>query len=234
MILLPLIAFAVTTTGVLARGTYSPNSRIFGRVIGRGPTDRNVAYLTFDDGPNASATPAILETLARHKISASFFMVGVHVNRYPEIARHVAAAGHSIGNHTNRHRKLDLSGPVTVRAALREAHESIANATGVEPRMFRAPHGYRNPFVAAEVRRLGYTAFGWTFGVWDTDSPGGEEIRARVRARLRNGAIILLHDGDGYDPAGNRSQTAAALEGIIEDGIANGFEFHSLAELLDG
>ncbi len=76
--------------------------------------------------------------------------------------------------------------------------------------------------------------FGWTFGVFDTARPGVEEIRRRVRRRLRPGAIVLLHDGDGYDPEGDRMQTAAALPGIIRDAREGGYEFGSLSELLNG
>src|SRR5438477_612692 len=112
-------------------------------------------------------------------------------------------------------------------------HALILETTGRAPRAFRAPHGYRNPFVARATRRLGYTVFGWTFGVWDSDPRvAAEEIRRRVRARLRPGAIVLLHDGDGYDPRGDRSRTAAALPGIIADARAAGYTFGSLAELV--
>jgi peptidoglycan/xylan/chitin deacetylase (PgdA/CDA1 family) len=79
---------------------------------------------------------------------------------------------------------------------------------------------------------MSYTVFGWTFGVFDTAKPGVERIRRRVRKRLRPGAIVLLHDGDGYDPAGDRMQTAAALPGIIQDARDEGYEFGSLSELL--
>src|SRR5256886_10231520 len=86
------------------------------------------------------------------------------------------------------------------------------SVTGRAPRAFRAPHGYRNPFVTAATQRLGYTVFGWTFGVWDSDvQVSAEEIRRRVRRKLRPGAIILLHDGDGYDAACDPRRTAARL-----------------------
>jgi peptidoglycan/xylan/chitin deacetylase (PgdA/CDA1 family) len=81
---------------------------------------------------------------------------------------------------------------------------------------------------------MSYAVFGWTFGVFDTARPGADAIRRRVRTRLRPGAIVLLHDGDGYDPHGDRMQTADALPGIIRDARADGYEFGSLAELYTG
>lgn len=218
--------------GALAHGVYYPNSWLFGRVIGRGPSGGRTAYLTFDDGPNPTATDRILETLAAYGVPATFFMVGAHVQRHPDIARRVVAAGHEIGNHTHHHVKLHVRGAVRIRRELEEAHAAITTLAGTLPRAFRAPHGYRNPFVAPATHRLGYRVFGWTFGVFDSARPGVDVIRRRVRARLRPGAIILLHDGDGYDPGGDRSQTAAALPGIIQDTRDAGYSLRPLGDLL--
>ncbi len=227
------LTVAGAAIGAWAYGTYEPNSALFGRAIGRGPRRERVAYLTFDDGPNPGATAPILETLAAARVPAAFFLVGEHVRRFPALARAAAAAGHEVGNHTLRHRKLHLRGPRRIREELDGAHQLIAATTGRAPQCFRAPHGYRNPFVTRAARRLGYTVFGWTFGVWDSDARvSAEEIRARVRRKLRPGAIILLHDGDGYDPQGDRRRTAGALPGIIADARDAGYAFRPLAELL--
>src|SRR5690349_19551357 len=97
------VAAAAASAGLLATAVYYPNCPIFGPVIGGGPRTDRSAFLTFDDGPNPDATDSILETLDRYDVPATFFMVGDHVRRYPEIARRVAAAGHEIGNHTQTH-----------------------------------------------------------------------------------------------------------------------------------
>jgi len=204
---------------------------IFGPSVERGPRRRRI-YLTFDDGPNERATPAILETLAASRIPAAFFMVGDHVQRFPRVARQVVQEGHMVGNHTYNHVKLHFAGPQKIRTQLQETHETIASITGVAARSFRAPHGYRSPFLISIIMDMSYTVFGWTFGVFDTAKPGVEEIRRRVRKRLRPGAIVLLHDGDGYDPEGDRMQTADALPGIIADARSAGYEFAPLSELL--
>jgi peptidoglycan/xylan/chitin deacetylase (PgdA/CDA1 family) len=204
---------------------------IFGPSVERGPRNRRI-YLTFDDGPNERATPAILETLAGARVPAAFFMVGDHVRRFPDLARRVVSEGHTVGNHTHNHVKLHFAGRRRIRHQLEVAHQAIEWATGLTPRAFRAPHGYRSPLLRSIIVDMSYTVFGWTFGVFDTARPGVEEIRRRVRKRLRPGAIVLLHDGDGYDPEGDRMQTAKALPGIIEDAQASGYEFGSLTELL--
>ena len=227
-----LVPAGLAAVGVLAAGMYHPNAPLFGRAIGRGPRGGRALYLTFDDGPNPDATDRILDTLEAEHVPAAFFMVGEHVRRFTTAARRAAGLGHEIGNHTQHHVKLHVRGPARVRAELQEAHDTIVTVTGQPPRAFRAPHGYRNPFVAAAARRLGYRVFGWTFGVWDSDRPPAGEIRRRVRAKLRPGAIILLHDGDGSNPNGDRRSTAEALPGVIADALAAGYEFRPLGELL--
>lgn len=210
-------------------GAYAPNSRLFGPVIGRGPPEP-VAYLTFDDGPNPEVTERVLEVLDQEQAPATFFMVGRHVERYPGTAAAVAQAGHEIGNHTYSHIKLHRVGPSRAESEIRRGHQAIAGI-GCIARSFRAPHGYRSPFVAHAVAPYGYRSFGWTLGVWDSDCPGVSKIRARVRQGLTPGAIVLLHDGDGYEPRGERWQTAAALPGIIRDVRAAGYRLDSLSTL---
>lgn len=237
--ILPLAAAGASVgaaVGTLVWGAYSPTSQLFGAVIGRGSRHGRSLYLTFDDGPRPGVTDRILEALARDGVPATFFLVGAAVRRHRAIAHSVAGAGHEIGNHTRSHRKLHRLGRAAIRAEIVGGHEDIVEVTGEIPRAFRAPHGYRNPFVGRVTRRLRYCTFGWTFGVWDSDRPPAEEIRRRVRAKLRPGAIILLHDGDGgdpegSDPRGDRTSTAAALPGIIADARAAGYDFHPLAEL---
>ena len=222
---------AAAAGGAAVYGVVAPNSPIFGPVIGRGPRSRRDLYLTFDDGP-ARDTGRVLEVLAELGVPGAFFVLGDRVVRDPALTRATRIAGHEVGNHTYSHRKLHWKGRRFIADELRRTHDAIEAATGGAPRVFRAPHGYRNPTVHAVAHELEYRVFGWTIGVWDSDNPGVEEIRRRVRARLCPGAIVLLHDGDAYDPAGDRSQTAAALPGIVRDGRDLGYTFRPLSDLL--
>ncbi|HEY3011930.1 MAG TPA: polysaccharide deacetylase family protein [Gemmatimonadales bacterium] len=214
-------------------GAYDPNSPVFGPVIGRGPRER-VTFLTFDDGPNPGVTEWILKVLEREAVAATFFMVGKYMERYPRTAVAVARAGHEIGNHTYSHARLHRVGPARAAEEIGRTHEIIARTTGCVARSFRAPHGYRGPFVSRAIAPYRYRVFGWTFGVWDSACPGPQEIRTRVRERLRPGSIVLLHDGDGYQPHGDRWQTAEALQDIIWDARAAGYRFEPLSNLVAG
>ena len=214
--------------GAIVHGALHRNSPIFGSVIARLPTRNREIALTFDDGPNPDATPVILDTLAKHGVRATFFLLGKHVERWPELARRVREEGHALGNHGYYHRKLHLKGPGYVREDLTRGLTEIERATNARPAFFRAPHGFRSPWVTSIARSIGQRTVGWSAGVWDTDRPGAAEIARRTIAAFEPGAILLLHDGDGYDPAGDRMQTAEALPAILEGARQRGYSLVTL------
>jgi peptidoglycan/xylan/chitin deacetylase (PgdA/CDA1 family) len=219
-------AFATTVaTGGLLHGAFYRNSPVFGRVLRRLPEKGRQVALTFDDGPNAEATPLVLDVLAWYKVPATFFVLGGAAGLWPELVQRMVAERHEVGNHGQTHRKLHLLGPAAVRAELEGGANAIERACGVRPRFFRAPHGFRSPWVTTIAASLGETTVGWSLGVWDSDRPGEEVIAERVVNGVAPGSIILLHDGDGYRLDGDRLQTARALPAIIERLRARGYEF---------
>jgi peptidoglycan/xylan/chitin deacetylase (PgdA/CDA1 family) len=219
------LGVAIALAGGAAHGAFHRNSPLFGRPITRlAGAGRRVA-LTFDDGPNPDATPLILDALGERGVKATFFVLGRHAERWPDLVRRVAEEGHTVANHGYFHRKLHFKSPAYVRQDLTMGTERIRAASGVHPAFFRAPHGFRSPWVTAIARSLGQRTVGWSLGVWDSDRPGVEVIADRTVNGARPGSILLLHDGDGYDPRGDRVQTARAVPLIVDRLLAQGFQF---------
>lgn len=226
-----LAAAGLVAAGLAAHGTWHRNSWVFGPALNRLPHADSVVSITFDDGPNPRATPVILDVLRREDVHATFFVLGQHAERWPELVRRMADEGHQLGNHGYWHRKLHRRSPAYVRDDLTRGTSAIERASGgVRPKVFRAPHGFRNPWVTPIAASLGQRTVGWSLGVWDSARPGADEIARRALDGLRAGSILLLHDGDGYDADGDRMQTADALPLIIHGLRARGFHFAILPE----
>jgi peptidoglycan/xylan/chitin deacetylase (PgdA/CDA1 family) len=224
------LAAGVALAGGAVHGAFHRNSPIFGRPITRlrSRDGRPVVALTFDDGPNPDATPVILDALRDRNVKATFFILGRHAEQWPDLVARVAREGHSIGNHGYYHRKLHFKSPAYVRDDLERGTRAIERAANVRPRLFRAPHGFRSPWVSALARRLGQRTVGWSLGVWDSDRPGVDAIAERTVNGAKPGSILLLHDGDGYDPRGDRMQTAQAVPLIVDRLQAQGYRFDLL------
>jgi peptidoglycan-N-acetylglucosamine deacetylase len=228
--MIALAAAGLAAAGFAAHGTWHRNSWVFGPVLNRLPGDDRAVSITFDDGPNPVATPLILDALRTEGVRATFFVLGRHAERWPDLVRRMADEGHQLGNHGYWHRKLHRRTPAYVRDDLRRGTEAIERAAGVRPRLFRAPHGFRNPWVTPLAASLGQRTVGWSLGVWDSARPGTDEIVRRALNGLEAGSILLLHDGDGYDPAGDRRQTAEALPAILRGLRERGLHFNTLPE----
>src|SRR3569833_2998344 len=223
--ILEALGAGVAVVGGAAHGAFHRNCWLFGAPLTKVPGAGKRVALTFDDGPNPDATPRILDALKERGVKATFFILGRHADQWPDLARRVADEGHAIGNHGWSHRKLHFKSPAYVRDDLTRGTKSIEAACGVHPKLFRAPHGFRSPWVNAIAGSLGQRAVGWTLGVWDSDRPGVEAIVDRTVNGAKPGSILLLHDGDGYDPRGDRVQTARAVPEIVDRLHAQGYQF---------
>jgi len=158
--------------------------------------ERGDIAITIDDGPDPEVTPRVLEVLAAFDARASFFCVGERVSRHPDIAREIVRRGHSVENHSQRHRhSFSLLGPKGMAAEIEEAQQSIARVTGQSPRFFRAPAGLRNPFLEPILKRLKLQLASWTRRGFDTVNADSEDVYRRLERSLAGGDILLLHDG---------------------------------------
>ncbi len=176
---------------------------------------RQVA-ITFDDGPHPQGTPAVLELLAEHDTVATFFLVGERVRAEPALAAEIAERGHRIALHCDLHRNALRLTAKQVREDISRARATIADATGVECEIQRAPLGiYTRPFLA-EVREAGLQP--WLWSQWGRDwraRATPESIVSDSTSSLKAGDVVLLHDGDDYSAAGSHIRTVAALPAIL-------------------
>jgi peptidoglycan/xylan/chitin deacetylase (PgdA/CDA1 family) len=173
--------------------------------------------VTFDDGPHAQGTPAVLNVLADHDARATFFLVGEQVSRCPSIAAEIVAAGHEIGLHCHRHRNLLRLAPWQVREDLRRAQATIEDATGVSPALYRPPYGILNATALRLARRAGQRTLLWSH--WGRDWQARatpESISARVTGSVGEGSVLLLHDADDYSAPGSWQRTALALPRVLD------------------
>lgn len=213
-------------------GGNDPQLSWFGPVVSHGPRDRPEVAITFDDGPNESATLEVTRILDDHGVKGTFFLVGRAVAARPAVARQVVADGHLVGNHSYHHdywRWLDPRYP-----ELGATQAVIGHDVGVCPRFFRPPHGQRTPLMNLQLARRGMVAVTWDVSAadWVTNDP--DLVARRILARVRPGSIILLHDSiDGHVDA-DRRVVIEALPRILDGLERKGLQPVRLDRLIGG
>jgi peptidoglycan/xylan/chitin deacetylase (PgdA/CDA1 family) len=173
--------------------------------------------LTFDDGPDPDGTPAVLEVLDRLGATATFFMLGAQVARYPQVAAAVVAAGHEAAVHGFSHRNHLARGPVEVSHDVARAVAVVTTATGTRPTWFRPPYGVLTSASLIAARHAGLRPVLWTAWGRDWEDRSPAQVAATVRRQLPSGGTVLLHDSDCTTPvAGSWRATVAALPQVAE------------------
>lgn len=200
-----LVAIGAYLTLILC-GVFFLRLGMFVDVIWRGPEEARGVALTFDDGPSPAHTLQILDLLDRARCKATFFVIGHKAEKHPEIVRAIVARGHGLGLHSYAHDRLfSLRSPATVRNDLTRAMDVIERITGSRPTLFRPPIGHTSPRIGAVVNALELTVVGWNVRALDGLSGARpDRVAARVIPKLKDGAIVLLHDAaerDDFEPA---------------------------------
>ena len=219
-----------TGAAFLAWAVRGRSSAVFGRSVWRGSPHRRRVALTFDDGPS-EGTPAILDVLAQYRAPATFFQVGANVERLPEVARAVAAAGHAIGNHSYAHPLFCFRSPGFIEADLRRAQLAIREHTGIEPEWFRAPVGVRWFGMGRVQRRLSLTGVMWSAIGYDWKR-NSDAVFGHLAKRASNGAILCLHDGRELRVRPDIGVTVEAVRRLVPTLLERGYEFETVSRLI--
>ena len=135
----PIEGVAVLLLMLVAWSVFTPNARLFGRVIGTGFSPAPKVAITFDDGPSPEHTPAVLEALRSAGARATFFVLGRNVRAHPELARMIVADGHELASHGDDHSLLVFAGPATIAHQFRAAEEAVSDASARRSRTCSAP-----------------------------------------------------------------------------------------------
>jgi peptidoglycan/xylan/chitin deacetylase (PgdA/CDA1 family) len=234
-VLAALLASATAAAaGVGIHGIFAPRSQLWGKVVSRGDAagPPRVA-LTFDDGPHPEATPRVLDALGRAGARATFFVVGAHAARWPELVRRIDAEGHLLGNHSWEHR---ISGSWQLggywAASIARTQHLVEELTGRRPLWFRPPFAVKTWHLCRAARRLGQTIVTFDRRALDGRATRPEKIVARLVPRAAAGDILALHDGvvDGLPRP--IEPTLEALGPTIEGLRARGLAIAPLSELV--
>lgn len=184
------------------------------------PGARSVA-LTFDDGPDPTWTPQVLDVLHRHGAVATFCMIGDQMAEHPYLVTAVAAARMRICSHSRTHDEgLATRPPATIVSEILDVPQRAAAVPDADVRYFRAPGGYWSPEILADAASRDLQPLGWSVDPRDWKRPGADAIVQAVQEQVHPGAIVLLHDGGG-----NRAQTVAALDRLLTWLSAQGYSF---------
>jgi peptidoglycan/xylan/chitin deacetylase (PgdA/CDA1 family) len=181
--------------------------------------------LTFDDGPNATLTPKLLDLLAARHLKATFFVVGQNAADHPDILKRAVREGHEIGNHSWSHPNLGKMSDDAVRRELQKTEDAIVAAIGKKPTLMRPPYGS----ITARQKKWIHEEFGYRIILWDVDPldwkrPGPSVVTARILKETKAGSIVLSHD--------IHPPTIEAMPATFDQLMKKGFKSVTVTELL--
>ena len=202
---------------------------LFPGCLWSGNETRPTIALTFDDGPHPHYTPPLLKQLERYSVTASFFWLGACVQRSPAIARAIHAQGHWIGLHGYDHRSFPFLSESALKQTLVATQAEITRACGLPPtaiRDVRPPNGFFTPHTLALLQQWQYRSVMWSVVPEDWVRPGVSTVVQRILQQVKNGSIIVLHDG--YHGGADVAATVAQLIPLLS---AQNYRFVTIDQL---
>jgi peptidoglycan-N-acetylglucosamine deacetylase len=220
----------IAATAAAYQISKSRTFQFFGEIVPRIDTRQKVVALTFDDGPTPGVTEEVLSILNEAGVKATFFVIGVNLERNLEDGRKIVAAGHELGNHTYSHKRMVLKTPSFIESEIARTDQLIRQAGYQSAIHFRPPYGKKLillPYFLARTSRKTIT--------WDVEPDSYPEIAAdsnkivaHVMEKTRPGSIILLHV-----MSDSRSESLKAVKGVISGLKGQGYSFKTVSEILN-
>ncbi len=231
-----LIGFGLLAFGVASFCVFFDQAVLTRReTIFRVKTNDKKIALTFDDGPSPIWTPQILHELKKAGIKATFFMIGHHVKKYPEVARQVALDGHQIANHGYAHSVLLYYKPEELEEEIKYTELVIKEITGQTTNCFRPPKAWITRREKEKIKSMGYHVVLWSLNSKDWVTFDDKYIANYILRNIKNGDILLFHDSGGVfqTEGGDRSETVSTIPLLAEKLKERGFTFVTVDELLN-
>jgi peptidoglycan/xylan/chitin deacetylase (PgdA/CDA1 family) len=185
--------------------------------------------LTFDDGPDNKYTPLILDILKKNKVKATFFVVGIQVNKHPEILRRIHEEGHAIGNHTWDHADLSKLSSERIGQEIKDTDALIETIIGERPSMVRAPYGAVSDKLDKVMENLKRPLISWNVDPKDWAGTSSANMLHNIKSHVKSDSIILLHSFGGKH--GNLDNTIEALPKLIAFLKEEGYQMVTVPEL---
>lgn len=173
---------------------------------------------------NADDINSILDTLSKNKIHITFFMVGDWVDKYPEYVKKISEAGHEIANHSNTHPHVNNLSIDKNMEEIKLCSDKIEKITGKKTILYRGPYGEYNNNVINAANNQNHKTIQWNLDTLDYSGLTGEEMWKRLDGNLKNGSIILAHNGTKH--------TADSLEYLINNIKKSGYEIVTVSDLI--
>jgi peptidoglycan/xylan/chitin deacetylase (PgdA/CDA1 family) len=203
------------------------------RTVWRMPqTNPPTIYLTFDDGPNPTATPELLDVLKKHNVHATFFVIDKHLtNETAPIVRRAFDEGHAVALHSHT-RALMFYRPARVSTTLQEAAARIEVMAGHAPcRAFRPHAGHRSVTMLAGAAGAGYRVIGFGWMLWDFNffkKKTAASLAPRLARKASSGDIVVIHDGHHKDPRADRRYAVETVDALIPKLKEKGLQFGTI------
>lgn len=208
--------------GACAQVWFGSSSRLV--PIYRVDTQEKQVAISFDAAWGADKTQEIIDILKEYDASATFFLVGFWIDKYPDMVKAIDEAGLEIGTHSNTHPDMVKLDKTTIKNELTTSMEKITEITGKEVRVFRPPYGSYNNDLLNVCSSLGLSAVQWDVDTLDWKGLSASEVTSRVMNHVQNGSIILMHN--------NADHVTESLRLTLDWLTMKGYKVTSVGELI--